>query len=65
MLLDVVLSPGGSVRVDVPQGWSSFAYVCDGEPQAYSQMKVCVGFKAAFAYNCEGVMSVLGLRALA
>jgi redox-sensitive bicupin YhaK (pirin superfamily) len=31
MLLDVILSPGGSVRVDVPQGWSSFAYVYDGE----------------------------------
>ena len=32
MLLDVILSPGGSVRVEVPQGWSSFAYVYDGEP---------------------------------
>lgn len=33
MLLDVVLAPGGSVRVEVPQEWSSFAYVYDGEQE--------------------------------
>lgn len=30
MLLDVVLGPGGSVRLEVPQDYSSFAYVYDG-----------------------------------
>lgn len=30
MLLDVGLGPGGSVRLEVPQDYSSFAYVYDG-----------------------------------
>lgn len=30
LLMDVVLQPGGSVRLEVPQDWTSFAYVYDG-----------------------------------
>jgi hypothetical protein len=31
LLMDVVLQPGGSVRLEIPQDWTSFAYVYDGE----------------------------------
>jgi hypothetical protein len=30
LLMDVVLQPGGSVRLEVPHDWTSFAYVYDG-----------------------------------
>jgi hypothetical protein len=31
LLMDVVLQPGGSVRLEVPQDWTRFAYVYDGK----------------------------------
>lgn len=33
MLMDVIVKPGGSVKIDVPQDWSSFAYIYDGAGQ--------------------------------
>jgi redox-sensitive bicupin YhaK (pirin superfamily) len=30
LLLDVVLPPGGGVRLEVPQGYTALAYVYDG-----------------------------------
>jgi hypothetical protein len=54
MLFDVVLSLGGSVRVDVPQGWSSFAYVYDGEPRAWRALPNPCCMQSSSAWHSEG-----------